>query len=178
MPTTELPAAVQTTESKLRPYPRNPRQGNVEAIVASLREHGQYRALVVNSRTNQVLAGNHTFKALQQLDAETALVHFVDVDEDQAGRMVLVDNRTNDLASYDDAALLELLESVPTLDGTGYADSDLDELLSDDVLLPPDGEDDRVEQYGVIVLCHDESHQRDIYDKLRAQGFECKVVTT
>jgi hypothetical protein len=33
---------------------------------------------------------------------------------------VAVDNRSSDLASYDTAALLELLESLDDLSGTGY----------------------------------------------------------
>ena len=36
-------------------------------------------------------------------------VTWVDVDEEQAARIVLVDNRTNDLAGYDEAALADLL---------------------------------------------------------------------
>src|SRR5215210_3891610 len=51
----------------LRPYPANPRRGNVEAIKASLRAHGQYRPIVVNRPTMQVLAGNHTLEAVRQL---------------------------------------------------------------------------------------------------------------
>ena len=34
------------------------------------------------------------------------------------------------------------------------------------------------EQYGVIVMCADEAEQEKIYNKLVADGFECKVVTT
>lgn len=34
------------------------------------------------------------------------------------------------------------------------------------------------EQYGVIVLCSNESHQRKIYTRLRRAGLECKVVVT
>lgn len=116
--------------SELSPYARNPRRGNVDAIVASLEAHGQYRALVANARTNEVLAGNHTFLALQRMGAKEALVHFVDVDEDQAARIVLVDNRSNDVAGYDNAELLDLLRSLPDLGGTGYEPEDLDALLT------------------------------------------------
>lgn len=116
--------------AELRRYPRNPRKGNVDAIVASLEAHGQYRALVVNARTSEVLAGNHTFMALEKMGAKEALVHLVDVDEDQAARIVLVDNRSNDVAGYDDLELLNLLQSLPDLDGTGYEPDDLDKLLA------------------------------------------------
>jgi ParB-like nuclease family protein len=85
----------------LRPYPGNPRRGSVEAIKASLRAHGQYRPIVVNRPTMQVLAGNHTLEAAKQLGWKEIAATFVDVDDEQARRIVLVDNRTNDLADYD-----------------------------------------------------------------------------
>ncbi len=44
--------------SSLRPHPRNPRRGDLEAVKDSLRHHGQYRPVVANCRTGEVLAGN------------------------------------------------------------------------------------------------------------------------
>jgi hypothetical protein len=121
--------ALQIPIESLRPYGRNPRQGDVGAIVQSLERHGQYRPIVVNARTQEVLAGNHTLRAAQELGWREIAATFVDVDEDQAARIVLVDNRSNDLASYDDVALSELLRDLPDLEGTGYTPEDLDELL-------------------------------------------------
>lgn len=34
------------------------------------------------------------------------------------------------------------------------------------------------EQYGVIVICKDEEEQKEVYDRLHSEGYECKVVTT
>ena len=48
-----------------------------------------------------------------------------------AARIALVDNRANDLAGYDDSVLLELLESMPDLAGTGFDDAFLAELIGD-----------------------------------------------
>src|SRR5215210_3441174 len=78
----------------LRPYDANPRRGDVEAIKASLQAHGQYRPIVVNRPTMQVLAGNHTLEAARELGWVTIAATFVDVDDEQAKRIVLVDNRT------------------------------------------------------------------------------------
>ena len=33
------------------------------------------------------------------------------------------------------------------------------------------------EQYGVIVICKDEKEQREIYERLLAQGLTLKIVT-
>lgn len=115
----------------LTPYGRNPRHGDVDLIAESLDTHGQYRPIVVRTGTNEVLAGNHTLAAAKQLGWKRIAVTFVDVDDDQAARIVLVDNRAADRAGYDDAALVELLESLPDLAGTGWTDADLADLLAE-----------------------------------------------
>lgn len=119
----------------LVPYAQNPRRGDLGRLKESLRHHGQYRPLVVRSGTNEVLAGNHTLAAARELGWTQIAVTFVDCDDDQAARIVLVDNRSNDLAGYDDAALLELLQQVQGgtghLEGTGFSDADLAALLAD-----------------------------------------------
>jgi DNA modification methylase len=61
-------------------------------------------------------------------------VYWVDVDDATARRIMLADNRTNDLATYDDEVLAELLEAAAADDdllGTGYDGDDLDDLLAD-----------------------------------------------
>lgn len=115
--------------AELIPYPGNARQGDIGAISASLMQFGQYRPIVV-SRDNTVLVGNHTLAAAQALGWPTVQVVRVHVDDDQARRIVLVDNRSSDIASYDDDALKDLLTSLSSWDGTGYDAEDVDDLLS------------------------------------------------
>ena len=127
----------QTTETApidtIRPHPRNPRQGDTGAIHQSIDANGFYGAVVAQKSTGYSLAGNHRWKAAQQAGATEVPVTWVDVDDDHALRILLADNRTNDLATYDDHALADLLkslhESTGTLTGTGYDGDDLDDLL-------------------------------------------------
>src|SRR5262249_21972971 len=51
----------------VRGYARNPRRGDLAAIKRSLEVNGQYRPIVVNRRTGEVLAGNHTWLAAREL---------------------------------------------------------------------------------------------------------------
>ena len=115
-------------------HPKNVRQGDIGAISESLKAHGQYRPIVVDRRTNRILAGNHTWKAAKALGWQEINAGFIETkDDDEALRILLADNRTTDLASYDDSGLAELLkhlEETPTgLDGTGFDGDALDELL-------------------------------------------------
>jgi ParB-like chromosome segregation protein Spo0J len=126
------PRITTTTQSvsinSLVPHPSNPRRGNIDAIVESLRAHGQYRPIVANLRTNHILAGTHTWKAAKRIGWTRIAVSFVDVSDEEEKRILLVDNRASDLASYDDALLSALLRSLDDLSGAGYSTADLDAL--------------------------------------------------
>jgi len=118
----------------LKMYPNNPRIGDVNTIYESLLANGQYRPLVVNRKDNVILAGNHTFKALKRLGWATAIVWYVDVDDEQAKQIMLVDNKLNDDATYDFEKLekaIKDMRDVGQLIGTGYTEQALDEVLKD-----------------------------------------------
>lgn len=116
----------------LAPHPDNPRQGDVEAIAESVDQNGFYGALVAQRSTGHVLAGNHRLLAAQRRGIGRVPVVWVDVDDDRAKRILLADNRTNDLAGYDEQSLAELLQDLSVteagLAGTGYTDTDLAKL--------------------------------------------------
>ena len=145
-----------TTDLNL--YHKNPRMGDVDAIAGSLQAHGQFRPIVVNEGTHtgrpmETLAGNHTLKAIRQLaeqnptDPRWAQVeaYVIDVDEDRAARIVLADNRTSDLGTYDTELLTNLLDGMEELAGTGYTDTDLHDLIAAPDLL--DNEYEGVDPY-------------------------------
>ncbi|MGW7579802.1 ParB N-terminal domain-containing protein [Kitasatospora sp. NPDC054768] len=133
-----LPLAVPIGD--LTRYHRNPRRGDVLAVAESLRVHGQFKPIVVNrgsftGRPNEILAGNHTWDAARERGWEQIAVSWVDVDDDAAAKIVIVDNRTSDLAGYDTELLADILGSLPDLDGTGYDQDAVDDLL-DGIELP------------------------------------------
>ena len=143
----------ETTElvsvDKLKPHPKNPRQGDVGAIHVSIEANGFYGSVIAQKSTGHILAGNHRFLAAKHANAEQVPVTWVDVSDEEAVRILLADNRTNDLATYNDDALAELLEGLMrdtgSIDGTGYDGNDLDELLSklNDINFEPGTEDEQ-----------------------------------
>ena len=152
------PETLPITELHL--YDRNPRMGDVQAIKSSMLANGIFRPIVVNRGThtgkpNQVLAGNHSLKAMRELTEENpddtrwsmVNVWMVDVDEEHAAKIVLADNRTADLGSYDNEELIGLMEGLQgNLDGTGYDEDDLAILL--DMTAGPDSLDDLEDEFG------------------------------
>jgi ParB-like chromosome segregation protein Spo0J len=127
-----VPLAVPV--DSLVPYDRNPRRGDVDAIAESLTANGQYRPIVVRTGSNEVLAGNHLLLAAKRLGWPAVAATFVNVTDDEAARIVLVDNRAADRGTYDDRELLDLLRelevSEAALVGTGYGTDDLDDLAA------------------------------------------------
>lgn len=115
-------------------HPRNPRNGDTDAIEESLRLNGQFRPLVVHKQTGNILAGNHTWHAAKALGWDRIAVTYVDADEeDEAVKILLADNRIGQLGRMDDGLLVDLLEELNErdgLDGTGYDADSLDDLLA------------------------------------------------
>lgn len=117
----------------LQPHPRNVRQGDIGAICESLKTHGQYRPIVVQQSTNHIIAGNHTYKACKALKWKQIACTYIDCDDEQALRIMLVDNKANDQATYDDAQLAQLLTELSNtndaLQGTGFDLDDIEQLI-------------------------------------------------
>ncbi len=116
----------------LKPYPDNPRLSNLDLIKESLNEHGQYRPITVN-KDNTILAGNHTWEAMKEMGYTNIYINRVEVDDETARRIVLVDNRLNDLSNYDKDKMTKLLNyfmEIGQLEGTGFSPDDVDDILS------------------------------------------------
>jgi site-specific DNA-methyltransferase (adenine-specific) len=127
--------------SKLQPHPKNPRKGNVAAIEDSIEANDFYGALVVQRSTGYILAGNHRYQAARKKGMQKLPVVWLDVDDDRALRILLADNRLNDVAAYDEAALAELLKGMDDLTGTGWDEAALAELLGEPEETPSGPED-------------------------------------
>lgn len=152
------PQRVPLTDLNL--YHKNPRIGDTQAIKGSIVANGIFRPVVVNKGTytdkpNEILAGNHTVKAIRELAEEHpddarwqhVDVWMVDVDSERAARIVLADNRTADLGSYDNEELLGLLHVVgDDLEGTGYDSDDLQ--ILQDITEGPESLDDLESEFG------------------------------
>lgn len=122
----------QVAVSKLKLHPDNPRVGDVEAIKESIESNGFFAPIVVRKATGHVLAGNHRLKAARSLGMKKVPVAYVDVDAKTAKRIMLADNRSADMAEYDDVALLSLLLGLQKADdllGSLYTPGDINELL-------------------------------------------------
>ena len=115
-------------------HPRNPRQGDVAAIAASLARFGLQKPVVVQRSTGYVVAGNHVLRAALSLGWTEIAANVEDLDDAEAIAFMLADNRTADLGGYDDtmlAAILAEQQEVDNLAATGYDADDVAALLAE-----------------------------------------------
>lgn len=78
---------------------------------------------------------------------ENVDVWLIDVDDERLAKIILADNRTADLGSYDNEELLGLIETVNhDLGGTGYDEDDLQILR--DLASGPDSLEDLEAEFG------------------------------
>lgn len=111
-------------------YPDNPRRGDTKALKDSIETNGFYTTLVGQKSTGYIVAGNHRLRVLKELGADEAPVVWLDITDDDAKRIVLADNRTSDLAYYDDPTLFKLLQDLDgDFTGTGYDKASYELLL-------------------------------------------------
>lgn len=119
---------------KIHQHPQNARRGNVRKIQESIEAHGFFGCLIVQQSTGYILAGNHRYKAAVGLGYKTLPVHYLDVDDQQAKKILLADNYASDLAIWDDDLLRSLLDELDDLDGTLFEEIPETEELRGNIL--------------------------------------------
>lgn len=116
-------------------HPANPRRGDLDAITDSITAHGFFGACVVQRSSGHILIGNHRWLAARAAGETSVPVLYVDVDDEVARRIMVADNRTAELASWDMAALHAVLSELSGtedgLGGIGFTEDDLAALTAE-----------------------------------------------
>ena len=151
-------------------------QRNIEAIASSLRRFGQQKPIVVD-KSNVVRAGNGTLEAARHLGWDQIDVVFTNLESSEATAFAIADNRTAELAEWNDDVLAASLQGLDEelQAAAGYEGKELDQILStldtadvveDEV---PEVPDDPTTQPGDLwllgdhrLLCGDSTKQEDV----------------
>ena len=154
--------------TKLVPDDRNARlhnERNIAEIARSLQELGQHRPFVVQKGTNRVIVGNGMLQAALSLGWTEGFVLWLDDDNLSAIRRGIADNRTAELAEWDEDVLHELLEEIDSegLGVPGYTPEEIDELI-----------DESLNSLPAII---DNSHLKDDRGSKTASGKGAMVVS-
>ena len=106
---------------------------NIESIKASLQRFGQQKPIVVNE-LGRVVAGNGTLMAAKSLGWKEIQIVRAELDGVDATAYAIADNRTAELAVWDDDALAQTLAALHKDDSidelvTGFTDQEIEDLI-------------------------------------------------
>lgn len=111
------PLAVPCSDLEFDPAnPRSHDEENLSAIRASLKTFGQRKPIVANRRTKQIEAGNGTLQGALALGWSHVAVVWVDDDDKTATGFSIADNRSAELAIWDDKNLRDALKTLEAPD--------------------------------------------------------------
>ena len=163
----------------LSPDPANARkhnEKNLAAITASLRRFGQQKPIVVDAQ-NIIRAGNGTYQAAAALGWKTIQIVRSDLPRIELTAFAIADNRTAELAEWDTDVLKQFLAD-PAIGDLSFTPEELAALGGVSENLPPSeaASVDLADGYQVVVDCDDEDEQREVYERLKAEGYTCRLM--
>ena len=177
---------VEKELSWLKPYANNPRDNEsaVEPVANSIKEFG-FKVPIVATSDGEIINGHTRFKASKLLGLERVPVIIADdLTDEQIRAFRLADNKTGEIADWNESLLIKELEELDDLDydmGQFGFELDLDdaddaeENGSDDAGDIPDYID-VVETFALNVIVKNEAEQAELYDELLDRGYDVKVV--
>jgi ParB-like chromosome segregation protein Spo0J len=165
---------------RVKPYGNNPRVNDsaVGAVAKSIEEFG-FRQPIVVDKEGAIVVGHTRWKAARKLGLKTVPVHVAtDLTPAQARAYRIADNKTAELAEWDDGRLATELEALRhangNLEALAFTPKELATLLGT-------AQDSNSLQYAmnyeVIVECSDEAEQRRVYEKMSKEEYRCRVLT-
>lgn len=128
---------MQVQEMKLtaiKPYENNPRKNDpaVEAVAASIKEFGWQQPIVVDSQM-VIIAGHTRYKAAKKLKLKVVPVLVAEgLTEEQVKAYRLADNKSGELATWDESALLEELAQICDIDMAAFGFDALDSAFEEE----------------------------------------------
>src|SRR6516164_2306289 len=100
--------------STLKPWKDNPRINDraVANVAQSIRRFGFGAPIIARKADGEVIAGHTRLKAAVQLGLDRVPVRFLDLDPADAHLLALADNKTAELADWDDEVLGAVLADL------------------------------------------------------------------
>jgi len=129
----EEKAAEWVGPDELVPWAQNPRRNEkaVREVMRSIERYGFGAPVVARRATREIIAGHTRVEAARRLGLERIPVRFLDIDERAAHELALVDNRSAEIAEWDESMLRQLMEDGLDLSELGWSEEEVRELAAD-----------------------------------------------
>ena len=151
---------------QLKEWPDNPRiidTNTIEAVARSIDEFGFASPIVARRENHQIICGHTRFRAAKLLKLDFVPTRFLDLNQEEANRLALADNKLGELATWDEDMLTDLLKELEVNQALdlGWSVDELHELLSELEPDQPRSEDNEI---------HDLDHIPDNVDPITKPG--------
>tara|TARA_Y100001963_G_scaffold157001_1_gene252037 strand:- start:2775 stop:4379 length:1605 start_codon:yes stop_codon:yes gene_type:complete len=129
-------AAVWMGINDLVPWDENPRKNEaaISEVANSIKRFG-FASPIIANKENQIIAGHTRWEAAKSLNLEKVPVRVMPLDPVDSKLLAIADNRIGEIAEWDDqrlsSILSELKEQNHDVDGLGFNDSELADLIKD-----------------------------------------------
>lgn len=169
----------------LRPNPRNWRvhpPAQQDALRGVLAEIGYAGALLARELPDGTLMLIDGHLRVETTPEAVVPVLVLDVDQAEADKILLTHDPLAGMATASDEHLQALLDEVQTENAAvrGLLDS-LAKEYADEIPVAaatsPRPEVHVPESYQVVVECHDEEDQQSVFERMRGEGYRCRVLT-
>lgn len=173
---------------KVIPYERNARRNDkaVDAVAESIRRYGWQQVIVVD-KAGVIIAGHTRLKAAIKLGLRTVPVKVADLPPDKVRQYRLADNKTHDLAEWDDEILAAEIADMSTgdLTGVGFDEVELATLRGEAAEQKKskagggggDAAADSGLRYELVITAADEAAQKVLYERFTAEDLKCRIMT-
>ena len=174
----------RVTASELKPNPKNWRthpDRQKDVLKGVLAEIGYADALLARELPDGTLELIDGHLRAETTPDQQVPVLVLDLNDDEADKLLAVFDPLASLAGKDDALLAELVDSIET-DNTAMQSLLTDLLASVDDLSRDDENDKPLkdlpipECYQILVECRNESDQKQLFESLNAQGYTCRIM--
>lgn len=145
-------------------------QKNLKAIAASLARFGQQKPIVLD-KNDIVRAGNGTLEAAKALGWEKINVVYSGLDSNELTAYAIADNRTAELAEWDQEGLsLQLEELGKELADIAYEDFKINTDDNDEESPPKENE------AMIVITCESEAQQEALFKEFMERNLQCKII--
>jgi hypothetical protein len=164
----------QINITEIKEYEKNAKkydEQQIKNVMQSIKEFGMVQPIVIDEN-NTIIIGHCRYKALKKLKWEKVpVIKLENLSDQEVNKLRLLDNKLNE-SDWDFDLLLKQIQELNWDDFD--IDWDIPEFEENDQDIK---EATYTESISVVIDCDNEFDAESIYNKLKEEGYECRIST-
>lgn len=183
------PKIVMVKVSEIKPYEKNPRTNDnaVESVANSIKEFG-FKVPIVLDKDKVIINGHTRLKASILLGLnEVPCIIATDLTKKQVKALRIADNKTQELATWDNSLLGDELSNLSDFDFTDFGFNDIELMMLTEDIEPEKFDKDMIDEYsqraddmvlksGRIIITYETPQEKSFLESLIKENQDCLKV--